>query len=46
MLVFTNKIVLTLNMHGRLGSGTEIFIGGLMTVNLPGTSSQFDIEII
>lgn len=23
-------------MHGRVGSGTEIFTGGLMTVNLPG----------
>ena len=33
-------------MHGRVSSGTEIFIGGLMTVNLTATSSQFDIEII
>ena len=46
IMVFINKIVLTFNMHGRVSPGTEIFIGGLMTVNLTATSSQFDIEII
>ena len=35
IMVFINKIVLTFNMHGRVSPGTEIFIGGLMTVNLP-----------